>query len=297
MNRRSCTGDLVDRARRAVGDDPGPFGLERLSGGMSHAVFGPVDDATLVVKVFASSTRQEPEREWEALVAFGGSGVAPEAVHSDFGDPAVVVMTKVAGTSLPASSLGAEHARAIGEAHRRVHGAGPLTGRPLSHVWIREACAALHEESDPDAPEVFTRAWAAARRWVGGAGVDVDRILSAGGSCFSRGDPNLSNYLWSDGGLVLVDWESSGPSDPVVELADFAEHASTRELTEEFLAALAEATGLSAADRRRLADARRLVACFWLVLIASHQRAGLPTTVSLEDQAHRTLAALGEARR
>ena len=116
--------DLVDRARaasNATGVSSPALGLERLWGGMSHAVFAPVDDPTLVVKVFTTVAREEPEREWEALVTLAGSGVAPEPVHFDAGDSAVVVMTRVVGSSLPAGDLGDEHAAVIGSVHRRVH--------------------------------------------------------------------------------------------------------------------------------------------------------------------------------
>ena len=138
---------------------------------------------------------------------------------------------------------------------------------------------------------MFASAWIAGRRWV--SDIDVERILSFDELCFSRGDPNLTNYLWSDGGVVLVDWENSGYNDPAIELADFAEHASTRALSDDFWSALADATGLTKADRVRVPNARRLIACFWLVLIASRQREGLPTTVTLDEQAHRTLEVLG----
>lgn len=293
--------DLVARARAVAsgsGLDPATHGFERLAGGMSHTVLSPIDDPALVVKVFTSAARQEPEREWEALVALSGSGIAPEPVHVDAGggagDPAVVVMTMAGGASSPASELGEEHARAIGAVHRRVHDVDPPTRRPQSHAWLRAAGASLQADvpatdHGPEAP--VDAAWSAARRWVGDA--DVERILSGGEPCFSRGDPNLTNYLWSDGRLVLVDWENSGHSDPVLELADFAEHASTRALTDGFLTALADATGLTAEHQARLLDARRLLACFWLVLIATRERSGLPTTVTAEDQAQRTLTVLG----
>ncbi len=262
---------------------------------MSHAVFAPVNDSTLIVKVFKSVVHEEPEREWEALVAFSGSGLAPEPVHFAAGDPAVVVMTRVVGSSLLAGELGEAHAGVIGEMHRRVHRAGPSSRRPISHPGVRAACEFLRGEWDANegqgASDVFARAWTAAQRWV--SDVEVERILSCDALCFSRGDPNLSNYLWSESGVVLIDWENSGYSDPALELADFAEHASARALADDFWAALADATGLTKADRGRVRDARRLMTCFWLVLIASRQRSGRPTTVTLEEQALRTLAVLG----
>jgi aminoglycoside phosphotransferase (APT) family kinase protein len=291
--------DAVERARAATATDDASasgLGLERLQGGMSHAVFSPMEDPALVVKVFRTSVRQEPEREWEALVALAGSGVAPEPVHFDAGDPAVVVMTRVRGSSRPADELSETDAAILGRAHRQVHGRGPKARRPLSHGGVRAACASLRHglgaSGENEEPAVLVAAWTAARAWVGE--VDVEGILTPRTHCFSRGDPNLTNYLWSDDGVVaLVDWEDSGGSDPVLELADLAEHASSRALTDRFWDALADATGLRASDRPRVTSARRVMACFWLVLITTRSREHQPTTVTLEEQARRTLAVLG----
>jgi hypothetical protein len=267
----------------------------RLCGGMTNDVFALLDDPDRVVKGFRTPG-DAAHREWDALVALGGSGIAPEPVHLAAGDPAVVVMTRVRGSSRPADSLGADHARAIGEAHRLVHRTVPDTRRPPSHSGVRTLRAALMgddlrtaSEADTEL-EVVPQAWQAARTWI--AAADIARLLSFDPPCFSRGDPNLTNYLWNDDGLVLVDWESSGHDDPALQLADMAEHASTRTLGGTFWDQVADATDLTQADRARVADGRRLMACFWLVLIASRQRDGLPTTVTLDEQAARTLLVL-----
>ena len=124
-------GDLLGKARAAIAGsaDPAQHGLTRMAGGMTHHVFAPLDDSNLVVKVFQTTSRDEPEHEWDALVTLAGSGIAPEPVHFDAGDPAVVVMTRVSGSSLPAGSIGAEHARQIGRVHRLVHRMVPEVGR------------------------------------------------------------------------------------------------------------------------------------------------------------------------
>src|SRR5262245_61369441 len=137
--------DLVGRARAAVdaSDDPAVHGLTRLAGGMTHHVFAPLDDGQVVVKVFRATTRDEPKREWDALVALAGSGIAPEPVHFDAGDPAIVVMTHVTGSALSAGAIGADHAREIGRVHRVVHGTVPEVRRPHSHSAVRAARTAL----------------------------------------------------------------------------------------------------------------------------------------------------------
>ena len=264
---------------------------------MTHHVFAPLDDSNLVVKVFQSTSTHEPEHEWDALVTLAGSGITPEPVHFDAGDPAIVVMTRVSGSPLPASSLGAEHARQIGRVHRLVHRMVPENRRPPSHSGVRAARTTLmlddrHESSSEpvDTSDVVARAWRAAQIWI--ADANVEHLLSSDRHSFSRGDPNLSNYLWSEEGVILIDWENSGYNHPALELADMAEHASTRPLGEDFWTELADATELTHADRARVAEGRRLMACFWLVLIESRQRQGLPTTVTLDEQASRTLATL-----
>ena len=99
---------LLSSARAAVESaeaDPAEYGLSRLSGGMTHDLFVPVDSPNLVVKVFQTAGRNEPEREWDALETLAGSGIAPDPVHFDRSSPAVVVMTRASGSSLPAGAL------------------------------------------------------------------------------------------------------------------------------------------------------------------------------------------------
>ncbi len=91
---------------------------------------------------------------------------------------------------------------------------------------------------------------------------------------------------------MLIDWENSGYNDPALELADMAEHASTRTLGQDFWSSVADATELTAEDRARVVHGRRFMACCWLVIIDSRHRQGRPTTVTPEEQAHRTLATL-----
>jgi hypothetical protein len=264
---------------------------------MTHQVFAPLDDSNLVFKVFQATKGDEPHREWDALVALAGSGIAPGPVHFDPSDPAVVVMTRMVGSSLPAGEHGVEHAREIGRVHRLVHRVAPEARRAPSHSGVRAAWAALMVDGGADAPyvradapAVVAGAWEAARLWI--AEADVEQLLAPDRLRFSRGDPNLSNYLWNEGRVVLVDWENSGYNDPRLELADMAEHASTRALEEEFWTHLADAIELKRADRARVVEGRRLMACFWLVLIDSRVGQRLPTTVTLEEQARRTLATL-----
>jgi hypothetical protein len=293
--------DLVRRARAATSSpvgDPERFGLVRLDGGMTHDVFVPEADASVVLKVFRGGEDGTQSRnEWDALVALAGSGIAPRPVHFAHGDRPVVVMERALGSSVRDSAMAAGHASALGGAHRRVQDFAIDRSPGIPHAGLLAARSALLRDQ-PDgagapeerAPRVVERAWSAARNWA--AGGDVDALGSPDRLVFSRGDPNLSNYLWSENGLVLIDWENCGYNDPALQLADMAEHASTRALSEEFWARVADATELSPAERRRVAPGRRAMACFWRVLIERRHALGLPTTVTREGQAQRTLAVL-----
>ena len=287
--------ELIRAARRVAAEDVDPHaeGLDRLTGGMSQDVFSPIDDPSVVAKVFDAAGVEAAEREWAALVAIAdaGGGLAPTPLRlaREGGNP-VVVMTRVAGAPLPGHALHVGHAEAIGAAHRRVHGV--VVGAPprdVPHAGLLLARTALLHGASPSTAQ---RAWTEARAWM--ATSELDRLLTSDAPLrFSRGDPNLRNYLWHEGRVVLVDWEDSGYNDVAVELADMVEHASTRDVGEDLWVALAHAVGLHDADRLRIAVARRAMACFWLVLIEDRHRRGLPTTVTLEEQAIRTLAVLG----
>jgi ABC-type glutathione transport system ATPase component len=93
--------ELVDRARAAVtAGDASSQGLTRLTGGISHDVFSPVEDGSVVVKVFRTVDRDEQHREWAALLSLTNSGVAPQPVHFDELRPAAVVRLRLVSGEL-----------------------------------------------------------------------------------------------------------------------------------------------------------------------------------------------------
>ena len=251
------------------------------------------EDATAVVKVFRAIDHDAPEQEWRALVALAGFGIAPDPIHFDPGERPIVVMSRVLGSSLPSRALRVEHAERIAVAHRIVHTAVPSSPRSMSHGGIRAAQMTLTLDEvlgEGHGSDIELQAWRAAKAWI--ATDDIEELLSSTNLCFTQGDPNLANYIWTDEAVALIDWEYSGFSDPVLELANMAEHASTRTLDDDFWVALADATELTRTHRARLARARKAMACFWIVLIATRTRGGLPTTVTAEEQAQRTLRVL-----
>jgi hypothetical protein len=266
---------------------------------MTHDVFVPEDHPGLVVKVFAGSKGREPDNEWNALTALATTGLAPTPVHFDRGRCPVVVMEHAEGTSLTAGSLGSEHAAAIGRAHRLVHAqpAARRRGSRSPSVLLRIRLALMlprpRHWRDSDTAELIADAWRAARAWA--VDLHMQQLVAGDQLRFSRGDPNLTNYLWSGEKVVLVDWEDSGYNDPAMQLADMAEHPSTRPLTDRFWSEVAVATELTPVDLDRAARGRRAMACFWLVVIENRQREGRPTTVTLQEQSQRTLEVLDHA--
>jgi hypothetical protein len=288
--------DLVGHARTVAAErstEPEAHGLMRLSGGMNHDVFAPIDDSVLVAKAFRAGESGAAEREWGALVGLAGTGIAPDPILYNPGDPSIVVMSRVSGSSLSGGALGAEHAWRIGAAHRLVHQVVPWSPEAMSHAGVHAALANLKLNELSllgGAPGVEGQARRAAKDWI--EREDVDELFSSTSLCFSQGDSNLSNFMWTDEALVLVDWEYSGFSDPVLELAGMAEHASTRALGDDFWTVLADATEIPPVDIARLVRARKAMACFWLDLIGTRHREDLPTTVTIEEQADRTLTVL-----
>jgi len=109
-----------------------------------------------------------------------------------------------------------------------------------------------------------------------------------------QGDCNLANFLWDGTQVRLVDFEDSGLSDRAFELAILVEHISAWSevsLEAEPFVALFD---LTASERLRLREFRRLAAFFWLLLLLPGGPAfcrNPPGT--LGRQAHRLLTLLG----
>ncbi|NGN70421.1 aminoglycoside phosphotransferase [Streptomyces sp. A7024] len=115
---------------------------------------------------------------------------------------------------------------------------------------------------------------------------------------FGMSDGNLSNYLWdtADHRVRLVDFETSGRSDRVFELAEITEHISTWvdtdfDVDRDFLAHF----DLSPAEAARLLECRRLIALIWLHLLLHNEGAHRRNPLgSYKQQAARLTALLGD---
>jgi thiamine kinase-like enzyme len=295
-------GHVVATARAHVSEGAIATGFERLTGGISHDVFRyAADGGELVLKVYRSFARDEHLREWDALRSLSGSDLAPEPLHLDpEGNPPVLVMTHLAGETKNPLDWSAEHIELVGRAHRAVHVSKPVSHRAaISHpAEMAKRTRAMLAEWRSDATHLIDAgpdvcdAGRLAAEWI--ATREPDRLVASCTNVFSRGDANLTNYLWQDDRVRLIDWEDSGISDPAFELGDMAEHLTTRALGEDLWDQLREATGLTQADRSRVAAARRLMACFWLAVLERRKKRNDPIiNVDLPTQADRVLELFG----
>jgi hypothetical protein len=280
---------LIAAARRWPAAPPGR--VSPLAPGSSHRLFAAVlAGEPVVVKVFRDARRGEPDREWEALRLLGGS-CAPAPLHrSHDGGPATIVMRRAAGAPRPLAALDDRQLAALAAAHDRVRAAVPAsrrraTGHPVALLArTRDGLADL--ASCPPGPHAA--ALRLARAWADGC-----TSAWGGGEAFGRGDPNAANYLWDGDDVMLVDFEDSGLNVPAVALADLVEHVANRGLPEATVGRLGHLWGL-ARRRAGLAEARRLAACFWLVVLERNRRAGLPARqVTAAQQAARVQELLG----
>jgi hypothetical protein len=276
-------------------------GLRRLAGGANHDVFTTrVDGRPAVIKVFRSNRPGHANWEFEALQRLAGTGIAPEPIWFEpaAGFRPVLVMSHVPGHARRAHELDASAIARMIEAHRRVQSSVTQSGS--------ERAASNHPGAVLDQARALTSrlmstlaspppALVAADQWLktGEAGALVADSLSV----FCRGDVNLSNYLWDDDNLVLIDFEDSGLNDPVFEWAAMAEHFTARRATEAIWAALADGAALDSSQRTRWHSARRLVACYWLaVLLRRDQRGEIVVEVTAPEQAERVETILGGPR-
>ncbi|MEU8247005.1 phosphotransferase [Nonomuraea sp. NPDC048916] len=99
----------------------------------------------------------------------------------------------------------------------------------------------------------------------------------------------MANFLWDGTRVRIVDFEDSGRSDRVFELAEMAEHVSMWVDGEVDVPAWAE---LSPAEERRLLGCRRLQALTWLFLLSEEGPRNPPGTFGRQvDRVLRRLSA------
>jgi hypothetical protein len=250
-------------------------------------------DREIVVKRFVAADRGEPAREWRALtlLAEHAPGLAPEPIRADLAaDPAVIEMSLLPGDPLGAGPLTPDQesalVRAMGQLWQSVPVGRviPVPGESGNEAQLVSAVAELALQLDDRGDDpVIKRATSAGLSWltwaVGEGGWLASRDSYAGqgsagtpgngwaglATVFGQGDGNLANFLWDGERVRMVDFEDSGVADRAFELSVFLEHVSTWNGISLDAGEFIRAFELTAAERARLSDCRRLAALYWVL--------------------------------
>lgn len=256
----------------------------------------------VVVKRFRAHGRDEHRREWRALtlLAEHAPGLAPAPVRADLdADPPVIVMSRLPGEPLRGARVTSAQVTALAAAVTSMHAAVPpaRVAELPEAAWTAGRAVALLESYYREgswrslggpAREAFEHG----ERWLGSSpltGPEQRGVTPV----FGPVDGNLANFLWDGSRVRLVDFEDSGRTDRVFDLATIVEHVSAW-VDSTFDAALfLGACGLDAEEAGRLRACRLVAALVWLMMLTredpAHPR-NPPGT--LERQALRCLALL-----
>lgn len=282
--------------------DPDPCGglaAAARPGTHTHALaFAP----GIVRKRYTSWDEGQADREWQGLTVLArlAPGLAPRPIcrESENGAP-VLVMSRLPGVPLGGERLTAAQTGALATALRRLFAApvepdipdrayGASAMRTLVRTWADED----HDLSGCLAPELAREALDRAREWVHRAAEQrhdavVDPVLALA-------DGNLANLLWDGTHCRLVDFEEFGRSDLTYELADLAEHVSSRLDGLLDVPALVASLGLTVTQQARFRAHRQLLATFWFFMLLPDGRGFARNPPgSTENQARHLLELLG----
>ncbi|MER5620067.1 phosphotransferase [Streptosporangium sp. NPDC002544] len=227
-----------------------------------------------VIKTFESWSRGEHKQEWRALTLLAeyAPDLAPLPLEARLeAEPPVVVMSRLDGVSLRGLVVTSEQIEAMAEAITTLHRAVPM--RVLADLapsaWNPSVAVAKAQRLQAAAPDlgddpVVVEAFAAGSKWL--AGSQLDQLAVEVTPVFGLSDSNLTNYLWDDKRVRLIDWEDSGRSDRAFELAEVIEHISQVDGTFDGPALLAH-LDLTAAEAARVLAFRRLFAFSWMCML------------------------------
>ncbi|MDP4510910.1 phosphotransferase family protein [Nonomuraea turcica] len=246
-----------------------------------------VFDGDVVTKRYVDGKQGGAEREWRALtlLAEHAPGLAPEPIAFEAG---VVSMTRIDGVSLRGLSVGDAQVAAMAEALDVLYAAVPpavletVPIRPWQRAavrdWVRRRGAEWRSR-DPLADRAVKEGLRWLESWTPGeSGVTP---------VFWGGDGNLANFLWDGARVRRVDFEDSGRSDRVWELAEMAEHVSMWVDGEVDIVGRFE---LSPPEERLMRDYRKLHGMTWLFLLSHESPRNPPGT--FRRQVERVLAIL-----
>ncbi len=226
-------------------------------------------EGEVVRKRYGRASRGEPAREWAALVLLEehAPGLAPQPLARE-PDPPVVVMSRVEGVPLD-TVLASAQLTAMVAAYRTLFAVPVHPDIPLRYwhpcAFVRNNVEWLEEEhARTDVPDVVGRAVAAARRWHADLLPGLEEIRDP---VVAQGDGKVDNMLWDGCRVRLVDFEGFGVGDLAFEVADLAEHISSRLRGLRDTDALIAGFELSRTQLERTNAYRIVLATFWLLML------------------------------
>ncbi len=225
-----------------------------------------------VVKLTIRDERDRARREFDALslMAQAAPGSAPDPIYLDPDTYAqgVVVQAWASGTPLWTPPPDDATWLKIIQAYARVHavqrsdgarwdaGSGPRLS-PSTGDELRAAC---HHLATQLPPEAHSAELAGLLTAVEGVTLPDQPPVW----CWGHGDPNIRNAIVTATGVVLVDWEYSGVTDPAHEIAKLMSHPVAAGAGEARWAGVAD----SYARLSEIADMRERVQVFYALRLA-----------------------------
>lgn len=226
-------------------------------------------EGEVVRKRYRRTNRDEPAREWAALVLLDehAPGLAPQPLARE-ADPPVVVMSRVAGDPLD-TVLTPRSLAAMVEAYRMLFAVPIQPDKPLrywhpeaffhnTYEWIEQ------ERTRTDLPRVVRRALAAAQSWHAAPPLGIRGIRDP---VIAQGDSKVDNMLWDGSRVRLIDFEGFGVGDLAFEVADLVEHISSRLRGLRDPEAVISGFELNAGQLERVEEYRIVLATFWLLTV------------------------------
>jgi aminoglycoside phosphotransferase (APT) family kinase protein len=226
-------------------------------------------EGDVVRKRYRRTSRGEPEREWAALVLLDehAPGLAPRPVAYE-SNPPTVVMSRVAGDPLD-TLLTSELLSAMLEAYRTLFAVPVQPDTPLRYwhpeAFLRNNVDWIDEEhTRAGLPQPVRRALAIARQWHVDPPLAIDEIRDP---VNAQGDGKVDNVLWDGARVRLVDFEGFGVGDLAFEVADLAEHISSRLRNLREPESVIAGFDLSTIQQQRVKAYRIVLATFWLLML------------------------------
>ncbi|ANN21169.1 hypothetical protein SD37_40025 [Amycolatopsis orientalis] len=257
-------------------DDLPGLRLRRLARGRQNRTFawdGP--DGEICLKLYSSGNHERAIREYQALLHLAESGItaAPQPLwHDPNPELPAVATTMLPGQAVPELDDPASALRSmvgvLAELSRvpvglfadtpRVGAAKDIVHR-LMGTWsgqLDDHAADRHTYDMRLLLDTWSECGAAAT------------LLDPAPRAFSRGDSNLSNWLWDGTRVRVANWEFAGYSEAAYDAADIIEHPSSRAIDDaRWISLLPDLRVNDVDSRRRFLAAQRTVALRWLSVL------------------------------